>query len=450
MYKKLVLTAAAFVLAAMPQQANAQFLKNLGKVLLEAGEEILKDAPATTPANTATKAVAPQDDPPAATTQNKARYEIHETASTKTVIVDGGIEHLGIFRCGRAIVDSYYNSKYKGFVIDSKGDKVFDIPEGYKVCSNSFSDGGIRSFDSNRLLLYSESKKHAIICDENGRSVKEFDNVEKALGFNSGIAIIERCVKSPTKWIDDWIWYHIDADGNVLSDSMPVCQGIISYSLYPLREGLAPVRAKEGWGFRNEKGQWALQPIYPQPRETEFYTEGGFWGGLARIKSPDDGKWGYIDHEGNWVIPPTYTKCPGNFYGSYALVRDKSDRHYYIDKTGKFVWQEGEQKTFYVRDFLTTDYAIWSDNGNIYIVDTSFNKKAKIHVDTSGKVTDYSDDYFVWHIWSGESKMYDWEGNLLMECDGSIWFSAEGLCAHGNYYFNTKGEVIVKFEDTKF
>ena len=52
MYKKLMLTAAAVVLAVMPQQANAQFLKELGKVLKDVGEEVLKDV--TTPTTTTT------------------------------------------------------------------------------------------------------------------------------------------------------------------------------------------------------------------------------------------------------------------------------------------------------------------------------------------------------------------------------------------------------------
>ena len=46
-------------------------------------------------------------------------------------------------------------------------------------------------------------------------------------------------------------------------------------------------------------------------------------------------------------------------------------------------------------------------------------------------------------------KLYDLQGNLLIEYDSRALFS-EGMCSQKNFYFNDKGEIIVKFEDTKF
>ena len=467
---------AAFLLIAIQQQANAQFLKGLGKVLQTVGESVLNGATTTTPSQPATSTTSDQ---PAKTNtaaqtaaaQTGPRYKIHETASTKTITLEGGASCLGIFSCGRAVVTHRYKEfSEKAFVIDIQGNKVFDIPEGYlpaiapeairdlsghEILSNHYG-----TYDNNRLLIYNKSKEHAIIYDENGNTIKAFDNVKRVINFNCGIAAVSIPVKG--KWTTDWVWFHIDTNGNILSKTMPVSGDFGNEELYQFEEGLAPVcttvNGNTRWGFRNEKCEWAIPPTFRDwGGYPEYYTKGGFHNGLCRAMDVESKKWGYIDHKGNWVIQPTYSKCPGNFYSDYALVTDKNDRSYFIDKTGKIVWKEPDGQYFKIRNFLPSGYAIWTDHKNTFLVDLQFNKKRVIK-DYDYDISCYTDDYFVWG-----STMYDWEGNPLLILDDYSYglLSKEGIgigsCGSSDdrgtqiyNYYNSKGEIIVKFEDTQF
>ena len=406
-----------------------------------------------------------------ATTQSGPRYKIHETASTKTITLEGGASYLGNFNCGRAVVTHNYKLySTKAFVIDTQGDKVYDIPEGYlpakapevirDLSGHTILSDPYGTYDSNRLLIYNKSKEHAIIYDENGNTIKAFSNVKKAINFNSGIA----AVQIPTKngWTTDWVWYHLDTNGNILSSTMPVSGNIANEELYQLEEGLAPVCATTNgdtrWGFRNEKCEWAIPPIFRNwGGYPEYYTKGGFHNGLCRALDVGSEKWGYIDHKGKWVIQPTYTKCPGNFYSDYAIVKDKNDRRYFIDKTGKIVWKEPEGQYFEIRNFMPSGYAIWTDHQKTFLVDLQFKKKRVIG-EWDYDVSCYTDDYFVW----GRT-MYDWEGNPLLRLDdfshGLLSKEGIGIGSCGTSddrgtqiynYYNLKGEIIVKFVDSQF
>ena len=61
-----------------------------------------------------------------------------------------------------------------------------------------------------------------------------------------------------------------------------------------------------------------------------------FSDGLAAVckKVGEVEKWGYIDVTGKVVIPFTYTKKPSSFSDGYALVENKNEEQFYIDKTG--------------------------------------------------------------------------------------------------------------------
>ena len=431
-------------LAAIAQPSDAQFFKKLGKAISDAAKEAVSDTPknttqkTTTPGNTTSKKVSPR--------------KPHLTSSTKTITVDGGVERLGSFSNGRAIV----TGRKCQFVIDRQGSKVFDIPAGFtpkgKRKSLTGDDEGV-GYDSNRLMVYSRSEQTAVIYDEKGNVVKKFTDTYDASGFCDGVAVIQKENKKPGQWTGSRVWYHIDTDGNILSKDMPVSSYTsYTYRLFPLSEGLSPVYDEKAgaWGFRNAKCQWVIQPRF---KGFGADDDGGFHNGLSRAMDKDSEKWGYIDQQGQWVIQPTFTTRPCNFYGIYALVKDKSGRIYFIDKTGKFVWQEQTPGAFVINQFLPNNINIWCDDAGCYLIDASFKKKCRIDQHHGG-LTAYTDSYFQWHSVNDAmydvNRLIDYDGNILLEfgdCGGTF---AEGICTCENFYFNDKGEVIVRFEDTKF
>ena len=263
-----------------------------------------------------------------------ARYKIHETPQTKTIILDGGAKIMGLFSEGRAVI------KWKNgwFVIDKRGNKVFSISQDY-VPQPTKKQDGIIGYDNNRLMVYSESSKHAIIYDNNGNIIKEFKDAVNASGFSGGVALIAKNEKDPKGWGTNTVWYHIDINGNTLSKDMPTSiSGWTNdtYRLFSPTDGLARVRDDKAkrWGFRNNKCQLVIMPT--------FYRVHEFSDGLAVAQEGEDGKWGYIDKTGQWVIQPIYSKEPGDFVCNRAKVLDKSNCTHYIDKTGKIVWTDPE------------------------------------------------------------------------------------------------------------
>ena len=438
------------LLAAAPQQSDAQsFLKKLGKAFEDAAKEVVSSVEnATTTATQTAQQTAKNTVTATITTPQK----VHTTAATKKIVIDGGVSHLGAFSNGRAIV----TAGKKQFVIDKQGNRLFDIPTGYApkgIKEDLFSNEGI-GYDSNRLMVFSRDKKIAIIYDENGKIVKKFENTNNASGFCDGVALIEKLEKKPGHWIASSVWYYIDINGNTLSSTMPVSDysGGPTYRLFPLREGLSPVYDKEQgkWGYRDAQCKWVIPPTYGGFGADDG---GGFYNGLSRAKDKESEKWGFINKQGQWVIQPIYTIRPGNFYGKYAIVKDKAGVYYFMDKTGKLVWQEKNRGAITLREFLPKDISIWSDQQGSYIIDAAFNKKKQIN-NFQGSLTTYTDSYFQWRYETSNmtvrNQLLDWDGNLLLQFDGESIIFSDGMCAQSNYYFNEQGEVIVMFEDTKF
>lgn len=442
---------AALMLCGMTQQVCAQsWLEKLGKGL-DAVSNALSGG--NNDGNNAADNEPKADESSITTASGTATVRtVHETAATKTMVLDGGVKWLRSFSCGRAVVCW----KKGWFVIDKQGNKVFDLPLGYELPGyevNYIGDvsGYDNDYDSNRLLVYSKSKKHVIIFDENGNMVKEFSDVAQASTFLNGVAFIMKKEKKAGSWSDDEVWYHIDVNGNVLSNTMSVSKSTSrDFRLYPTKEGLSPVfviRDNHGWwGYRDEKCQWAIQPDFSGFGANDG---GAFYNGLSRAMNTDN-KWGFIDHNGQWVIQPMYTNRPGNFYTGVALVTDKSKRSYFIDKTGKFVWSEPQPSNVRIDEFMTTGYAIWKyyDDG-FYLVDSSFKKHAKLNFGIN-RVRTYNDRYFQCNVdYDGEDRLVDWNGNVLLKGYADAPFT-DGMCYHSNYYFNEQGEIVIKFEDTQF
>lgn len=91
------------------------------------------------------------------------------------------------------------------------------------------------------------------------------------------------------------------------------------------------------WGFIDESGTFAINPVYDDARS--------FHEGLAAVKV--DNHWGYIDPNENWVFPPRF-KQAGNFSEGIARVKMGSgnityyNREALINASGEVIWIEGE------------------------------------------------------------------------------------------------------------
>jgi len=379
-----------------------------------------------------------------------ARYEIHRTPTTKTIVVDGGVTRLEPFKEGLACV-----AHKKGyFVINRQGEKVFDLPKGYwpkgteEGTHGKFNVG----FNSGRLMVFSKEAKHAIIYDTHGQVVKEFRGALDASGFQDGVAVIKKRERKQGSYMEETVWYHIDINGNVLSTKVPA-SGFSStnFRIFPLNNGLSPVydEKSSAWGYRNQKCQIIIPIKYGGFGAS---VGGGFHNGLSRALDKESKKWGYLDTNGNWAIPPIYTERPGNFTGRYAKVVDKAGTQYMINLKGEIAFTEPNPgKHDKIDDFWPNGYSVWFLDKKFYIVNTSFQKVAQCDLNYLGECIASGDDWFLWGcgVCAEGYKLFDLHGNLLLDYGSHAIFS-EKLCGHGNYYFNDKGEVIVIFEDTKF
>lgn len=388
----------------------------------------------------------------AGTTQAQKRplYKIHSTAQTKTITIDGGIRLMGWFSNGFAVVAG----KSNWFVINKQGNVVFSLQKGFEPKPTQGQNGFI-GYDNNRLMVYSSEEKRAIVYNTSGSVVKEFKDAVGASGFCDGVALVAFQEKNPKGWGSVTKWYYIDINGNKISKTMPISKGgwfgNDPYRLFKLANGLARVKDDKSnkWGFRNQKCEWVIQPT--------FYSVHGFSDGLAVAQQEESGKWGYIDTKGNWAIQPVFSNEPGDFNAGRAKVTDKTNCVHYIDKTGRIVWTDPDPvRCNEYGSFMSTGYALWCFAPREgYLVDTSFKKRIRLP-EFFNHISDYGKDYYVLPEGPGHdgTKVFDWNGNLLLEYkdqnDGGGNYFSEGIGKMKNYYFNLQGEIIVKFEDTRF
>lgn len=101
-------------------------------------------------------------------------------------------------------------------------------------------------------------------------------------------------------------------------------------------EGLAAVRIDitSGWGFIDKSGELVI------PYKRFLGDVSPFSEGLAAFKDWSIGKSGFIDKQGNVAIPAEYDEVR-SFSNGLALVKktgkDLTDQYFYIDRTGKII-----------------------------------------------------------------------------------------------------------------
>lgn len=117
------------------------------------------------------------------------------------------------------------------------------------------------------------------------------------------------------------------------------------------REGRAPVKQEEQWGYVNPRGEWVVRPRFQAARS--------FREGRAAVRTSDG--WGFIDEEGNWLVFPQYRRARSFYEGRAAVKNDSgwtfvtpdgtpitSSRYDWVDRfrNGRAVVSTGEAKMY--------------------------------------------------------------------------------------------------------
>lgn len=421
--KKIMITCA--VCLAVSGNAGAQgFLnkiKNAVDKVAKTTEKLAGKEPDSEPKNTAAEKKA----------TNSAKYQIHKTAATKTITLDGGVYHMYPFSDGMACVVG--TNKY--LFINTEGDIVFELDQ-----KDVEREGPDLVFDSGRMIVMEETsdyKKNIVIYDKTGKKIKTIPYAYEATQFMDGVALIDVYSENSS----DSHKHYIDTNGNYVFPGLPMPAGV-TREIYPLRDGRARIHSGGKWGFRDGSGNL--------PIPLKFTEAHDFCNGLAAVKDEND-KWGFIDTSGQYVIRPIYSREPGDYHSGYIRVTDKSNTHFFIDKTGT-IKHTFEGNPY---DFSDDGYCCVSTFSS-YLMDTSFKKI--LDMGQYAEIVYSENKTFRQKISYYAARITDISGNLLLEggVDDFPGGFCEGLAIIKDYktkikgYINKQGEVVVCFEDTQF
>ena len=99
---------------------------------------------------------------------------------------------------------------------------------------------------------------------------------------------------------------------------------------YSFREGLAPVRLGDQYGYLDTQGELPIKPQYA--------SAGPFSDGLAAVRK--DGQFVYVDKTGRVaVVPKAEVTFGGPFTRGLARVHLRGDRLGYVDRAGTVVYR---------------------------------------------------------------------------------------------------------------
>jgi len=132
---------------------------------------------------------------------------------------------------------------------------------------------------------------------------------DEGLTYNEGYTAVKKGNK----------WMYLDSTGKAITEA-------IYDDAYNFSGGLAAVAKNNQFGFINTSGQVVI-PI-------AFSNAHGFSDGLAAAAN-EKGVWGFIDNKGNWAIKPMYYFA-NNFENGEARVM-KGEKLFYIDRENKFL-----------------------------------------------------------------------------------------------------------------
>lgn len=196
----------------------------------------------------------------------KTLVEIHETSATKRIILDkaSGIR-CGEFSCGLAFI---HTPKNGSFYINEQGDNVFSVSD--KDIYNQKAMTNMR-FSDNRVIDCIEKENgtyvyKAIMYDNEGKVVKQLDNIKKASNFVDGVALV--CT-NPIKFGDKPFLKYINTKGEFIFPNLNIEGWYEDLVNRPLCDGLAAYQKRSDsgkivWGFRDINGKEVIPATYLQ------------------------------------------------------------------------------------------------------------------------------------------------------------------------------------------
>ena len=437
---------------AMPYEANAQFLKKLGKSLdkvdkaLGSTQSEASQSGQTQEQKTSSTSKGEQLHVATYGTENAKPIMPHRTSKTKLITVDY-LPNITEFHDGAAYVSGSRGKS--GYYIDTLGNKLFDFDSGFQSAPK-FSKGA---------MIY-KGRTDAFILNKKGETISKIPNVLAVTDFTKdGIAAITIGIPGKqVRGILDHYNLFINTEGKPLFESL-----VFPHTL----DGLKPARLlKNGlaafynyqlkkWGYRDAAGKIVIPAQFAEVKD--------FSDGLALVKADTDGvpKWGYINTTGAFVIQPIYTKEPGSFSSGYAPVRNKEGQVFYIDKTGKIVTKALESGTAF-----HNGYAIVRDK-YLYIMSAEL-KYVSVFENHCFQIPylNFEDNNSDADLQWNEEDIYI-KGSLVTP-DGDILISYVSGFFEGNYapcymasfraadkkvhsgFVNRKGEYIVEFVESQF
>ena len=238
--------------------------------------------------------------------------------SPSAIYIDA--DYFGDFVMNAAVIQK----KNSSALISASGE--FIIPYNKMEFSNQYSSGFFNAYDRSDNKSYMLNAQGKKIWDITNKPLgQHYDDQYKLNQYARYISYMDNDMK--TLYILDYSGklYTISDDQNVKSPDPHINKGV----LLPIRNN------KNIFGYKNLDNKWVIQPAFD---EAYAFSEG-----MAVVGKKDEFgviQYGYVNETGKLVIPFQYSRKPGNFKGSRALIEPKAGNtagitYAVIDKTGK-------------------------------------------------------------------------------------------------------------------
>lgn len=238
--------------------------------------------------------------------------------SPSAIYIDA--DYFGDFVMNAAVIQK----KNSTALISASGE--FFIPYNKMEFSNQYPYGFFSAYDrtaGKTFMLNAQGKK---IWDITNKPLGQpYDDRHKLNQYARFVSYMDNDMKSLHILDYSGKLYTISDDENVKSPDPHINKGV-----------LLPVRSTRGiYGYKNLDNKWVIQPAFD---EAYAFSEG-----MAVVGKKDEFgvlHYGYVNETGKLVIPLQYSRKPGNFRGSRALIEPKAGNtagisYAIIDKTGK-------------------------------------------------------------------------------------------------------------------
>lgn len=122
-------------------------------------------------------------------------------------------------------------------------------------------------------------------------------------------------------------YYYINRFGEIVFEPAVLASG-------KFNEGLAPARAKTGWGYIDKTGEFIIEP--------QFQMAGMFCNGFGSVRTGEENSsetWTFVDRNGQMITEPQFREVYP-FSESLAAVRignGNNQKWGYIDESGRYV-----------------------------------------------------------------------------------------------------------------